>query len=89
VHFAALHHPVVGDTLYGAAARLHVGRITLPALERNFLHAERLGFTQPRTGEWVELRAPLPRELLEFLQSVGAAAGESSNRIDAALAAYL
>ena len=89
VHFAALRHPVVGDTLYGAAAHLRVGKTTLPQLCRNFLHAARLGFAQPRTGEWVELRAPLPKELQEFLQCLGAAAGESSNRIDAALAAYL
>jgi 23S rRNA pseudouridine1911/1915/1917 synthase len=89
VHFAALRHPVVGDTLYGAAAQLRVGKTTLPELTRNFLHAAKLGFTQPRTGEWIELRAPLPNALRDFLQSVGMAAGESAKRIDAALAAYL
>jgi 23S rRNA pseudouridine1911/1915/1917 synthase len=89
VHFAALRHPVVGDTLYGAAAHLRVGKTTLPALERNFLHAARLGFAQPHTGKWVELRAPLPKELQEFLRCLGSAAGESADRIDAALAAYL
>jgi 23S rRNA pseudouridine1911/1915/1917 synthase len=89
VHFAALRHPVVGDTLYGAAAHLRVGKTTLSALERNFLHAARLGFAQPHTGKWVELRAPLPKELQEFLRCLGSAAGESADRIDAALAAYL
>lgn len=89
VHFSALKHPVVGDTLYGAAANLRVGKISLPKLERNFLHAARLGFTQPRTGAWVELRAPLSGELREFLAKLCAAAGESQTRIDAALAAYL
>ena len=89
VHFAALRHPVVGDTLYGAAAHLRVGKTTLPALERNFLHAARLGFAQPHTGKWVELRAALPKELQEFLRCLGSAAGESADRIDAALAAYL
>lgn len=89
VHFSALKHPVVGDTLYGAAANLRVGKVTLPKFERNFLHAARLGFTQPRTGAWLEVRAPLPAELREFLKRLCAAAGEPQSRIDAALAAYL
>jgi 23S rRNA pseudouridine1911/1915/1917 synthase len=89
VHFSALRHPVVGDTLYGAAPQLRIDKITFPPLSRNFLHAAKLGFAQPRTGAWIELHAPLPHELREFLQHLNAAAGESSKRIDAALAAYL
>ncbi|HKW61677.1 MAG TPA: RluA family pseudouridine synthase [Candidatus Acidoferrum sp.] len=89
VHFSALKHPVVGDTLYGAAASLRTGKITLPKLDRNFLHAARLGFAQPRTGVWLEVRAPLPAELREFLAKLCSAAGEPQSRIDAALAAYL
>jgi 23S rRNA pseudouridine1911/1915/1917 synthase len=89
VHFAALRHPVVGDTLYGAAGQLRVGRSTMPALGRNFLHAVKLGFSQPRTGEWIELSAPLPQDLHAFLKHLAAAAGESPQRIDAALAGYL
>jgi 23S rRNA pseudouridine1911/1915/1917 synthase len=89
VHFSALRHPVVGDTLYGAASQLRIGKTTLPPLARNFLHAAHLGFAQPRTGAWIELRAPLPQELREFLRHLSAAAGESEKRIDAALAAYL
>ena len=89
VHFSALKHPVVGDTLYGAAANLRVGKVALPKLERNFLHAARLGFAQPRTGAWIEVRAPLPAELRDFLKQLCTAAGEPQSRIDAALAAYL
>jgi 23S rRNA pseudouridine1911/1915/1917 synthase len=89
VHFSALRHPVVGDTLYGAASQLKIGKTMLPALSRNFLHAAKLGFAQPRTGAWIDLRAPLPLELREFLQQVTYAAGESPGRIDAALATYL
>lgn len=89
VHFSALKHPVVGDTLYGAAANLRIGKVALPKLERNFLHAVRLGFAQPRTGAWLEVRAPLPSELREFLAKLCAADGEPKSRIDAALAAYL
>jgi len=101
VHFSAIAHPVVGDTLYGAASQIHVDagtgrgasndreRITMPALGRNFLHAARLGFSQPRTGAWIEVRAPLPGELREFLRKLSEVAGEDSKRIDAALAPYL
>jgi 23S rRNA pseudouridine1911/1915/1917 synthase len=101
VHFSAMAHPVVGDTLYGAASQIRVGAenvraaskdretVTMPALGRNFLHAARLGFTQPRTGAWTEVRAPLPTELHEFVTKLSEAAGEDSERIDAALAPYL
>jgi 23S rRNA pseudouridine1911/1915/1917 synthase len=89
VHFSALRHPVVGDSLYGASAQLRVGKSTLPPLARNFLHAAKLGFAQPRTGAWIELRAPLPAELREFLRHLIASAGESPERIDAALTSYL
>ena len=89
VHFAALKHPVIGDTLYGGAAQLRVGKIALPSLGRNFLHAAKLGFTRPRTGAWIEVRAPLPSELREYLTRLAEAAGEEAHRIDAALAAYL
>ncbi len=89
VHFSAMKHPVVGDTLYGAAEELRAGKVTLPAMERNFLHAARLGFAQPRTGAWIEVRAALPGELREYLKKLCDAAGESHSRIDAALAGYL
>src|SRR5271170_5515541 len=93
VHFSAIVHPVVGDTLYGAAAQLRVGaeiargaskergHATMPALGRNFLHAARLGFSQPRTGAWIEVRAPLPIELREFISNLSEAAGEDPKRI--------
>jgi 23S rRNA pseudouridine1911/1915/1917 synthase len=89
VHFSALKHPVVGDTLYGAAARLRIGKTTLPALGRNFLHAAKLAFKQPRTGARIEVRTPLPGELRTFLKKLSEAAGEQQSRIDAALAGYL
>jgi 23S rRNA pseudouridine1911/1915/1917 synthase len=89
VHFSALKHPVVGDTLYGAMSHWRVGKRSLPKLHRNFLHAARLGFAQPRTGAWIEVGAPLPIELRDFLRELCAAAGEPQTRIDAALATYL
>jgi 23S rRNA pseudouridine1911/1915/1917 synthase len=89
VHFSALRHPVVGDTLYGTAGQLHVGRTTLPSLGRNFLHAAKIGFAQPRTGQPIELAAPLPSDLREYLAKLASAAGETQSRIDAALKGFL
>src|SRR5262249_46136805 len=83
VHFSALRHPLVGDALYGAPAQIRVGKATLPGLSRNFLHAAKLGFAQPRTGNWIELRSPLPGNLRSFLHQLAKAAGDSSDRIDA------
>jgi hypothetical protein len=79
----------VGDTLYGASGQLQVGNVSLAALERNFLHAAKLGFRQPRTGQTIQLTAPLPAELRDYLAKLAAAAGESSTRIDAALKGFL
>jgi len=89
VHLSALRHPVVGDTLYGAAGQLHLGHTVLPALHRNFLHAAKIGFVQPRTGVSIDLTAPLPAELREYLAKLAAAGGESQSRIDAALKGFL
>lgn len=76
VHLAALGHPVVGDTLYGAPARLRARGSTAPdaetepTLERNFLHAAELDLEHPRTNAELALRAPLPAELMTFLDKV-------------------
>ena len=80
---------MVGDTLYGAAAQLHVGPTTLPALGRNFLHAAKIGFAQPHTGKPIELSAPLPAELADYLAKLRQAAGDSQSRFDAALRPFL
>ncbi len=63
VHLASIGHPVVGDRLYGAPAS--------EGLARNFLHAHRISFHSPASGERVTVSAPLPLELESFLQSVG------------------
>ena len=89
VHFSALGHPVVGDTLYGAAGQLHVGRTTLPSLGRNFLHAAKIVFTQPRKGETIQVAAALPAELHTFLGKLARAAGDEPARIDATLKGFL
>jgi 23S rRNA pseudouridine1911/1915/1917 synthase len=85
VHFSALKHPLVGDTLYGAAFRLHSGKTTMPALGRQFLHSAKLGFPHPRTGGWVEAHAPLPADLRDYLDRLAATEARSL----AGAAAYL
>ncbi len=61
VHFASIGHPVVGDTVYGRR------RTRLP-VSRQFLHAQRLGFTHPLTGQPLEFEAPLPDDLAAVLR---------------------
>jgi 23S rRNA pseudouridine1911/1915/1917 synthase len=66
VHLQSMGHPVVGDTLYGAPH--HIGPADSGVeLHRNFLHAARLAFTHPKTGKAMEMEAPLPEELENFL----------------------
>jgi 23S rRNA pseudouridine1911/1915/1917 synthase len=73
VHMASLGHPVVGDTLYGAARELRAGgarakgSATAISLPRNFLHAAELVLAHPRTGATIALQSPLPAELESFL----------------------
>ena len=55
VHLAAIDLPIAGDPLYGRPHEL--------GLERQFLHASRLAFTHPFTGERVEVESPLPEDL--------------------------
>ncbi len=66
VHMAAVHHPCVGDPTYGSdpvlAARL--------GLERQWLHAVRLGFVHPGTGEDVEFTSAYPTDLARALEIV-------------------
>jgi 23S rRNA pseudouridine1911/1915/1917 synthase len=66
VHVAAMGHPVVGDTMYGAPKQAR-GKNAVIGLPRNFLHAAELEFRHPRTGEIVTLKSELPAELREFL----------------------
>lgn len=66
VHFAALHHPCVGDPLYGAdpvlAAEL--------GLQRQWLHAAELGFVHPGNGDYVNFRSDPPADLRHALDAL-------------------
>ena len=59
VHMAAIRHPCVGDLTYGADPVL----AQRCGLERQWLHAVRLGLLHPGSGEWVEFTAPYPADL--------------------------
>ena len=61
VHLAAAGHPVVGDTKYGKKGARKVPRL--------FLHAHRLSFLHPKTGERVEFESPLPADLSDILRA--------------------
>jgi 23S rRNA pseudouridine1911/1915/1917 synthase len=60
VHLAAIDLPVAGDPVYGRPQEL--------GLERQFLHAARLGFTHPLTGRRIEVESPLPLDLHAALE---------------------
>ena len=68
VHFSALRHPCVGDLTYGADPTLSA-RL---GLERQWLHAVRLGFTHPGTDQWVEFESPYPADLATALERIAA-----------------
>jgi 23S rRNA pseudouridine1911/1915/1917 synthase len=73
VHLSSIGHPVLGDSLYGRKGRygvIHnsVLKEGVKKLNRQALHAQRLGFTHPRTGDRVQFESPLPRDMREVLE---------------------
>lgn len=63
VHMQHLGHPLVGDALYGGAPAL--------GLQRQALHAFRLGLVHPHTGQPIQCEAPLPPDMQAVLQAAG------------------
>ena len=63
VHLASIGHPLLGDTVYGA-------KKPVPGLAGQCLHARRLRFVHPSTGEPVELECPLPGWFQEVLRKI-------------------
>jgi 23S rRNA pseudouridine1911/1915/1917 synthase len=64
-HFAAIGHPLTGDATYGGARRYD--------LRRQFLHAHRLAFAHPTSGERLSFESPLPDDLAAALEAARAA----------------
>jgi 23S rRNA pseudouridine1911/1915/1917 synthase len=61
VHLSAIGYPVVGDKVYGVKS---------PFLSRQFMHASRLGFKLPSSGEYVEFKSELPPDLEQALKDI-------------------
>ena len=68
VHMASIHHPLLGDTVYGPAQDSH-------HLEGQTLHAMVLGLIHPVTGEYLEVEAPLPEYFENLLKKFRAMSG--------------
>jgi 23S rRNA pseudouridine1911/1915/1917 synthase len=77
VHLSEAGHPLVGDTVYGGAARLASVpdgqlRALIRDLGRQALHAKTLGFLHPASGEYMEFDSELPPDIsriIEYLES--------------------
>ena len=63
VHLASVGHPLLGDTVYGS-------KKPVPGLAGQCLHARRLRFVHPSTGELVELECPLPEWFQKILRNI-------------------
>jgi len=77
VHMAHLKHPIVGDPLYGGALKLPRGAsdeliAALRGFRRQALHAERLEFAHPVSGEPITCTAPVPPDLTALLTALDA-----------------
>jgi 23S rRNA pseudouridine1911/1915/1917 synthase len=77
VHLAWIKHPVVGDETYGSGRDNTVAdpmiRSQIGKLGRQFLHAEKLGFSHPSTGERLNFTSTLPTELQKLLNAIRSA----------------
>jgi len=73
VHLSSIGHPLLGDPLYGRRGRPGtiydpVLRECMKRMNRQALHAHRLKFDHPQTGERVQFRSPLPQDMNEVLE---------------------
>jgi len=69
VHMAHIGYPVVGDSQYGHGARGLAARL---GVERQMLHAHRLGFRHPATNEYVQFEAPMPEDMKKAIAQLEA-----------------
>jgi len=74
VHLASINHPVVGDATYNEGRDNTIADVdiknSIRILGRFFLHAEKLSFAHPSTGEKLEFDQPIPTELAGFLKKL-------------------
>ncbi len=79
VHMAHIHHPLLGDPVYGGRLRLLPGgdpelAAALRQFRRQALHAEKLGLEHPLSKEWCEWRVDLPQDMQKLLEALRRAA---------------
>jgi len=79
VHMLHIHHPLLGDPVYGGRLRLLPGGnqalgAQLRGFKRQALHAEKLGLEHPESGEWHEWRVDMPEDMQTLLVALRAAA---------------
>ena len=72
VHMAHINYPVVGDPLYGGRLKIPAGasdalKNALRNFRRQALHAFKLGFEHPETGEWMEWECAIPDDMQQLL----------------------
>jgi 23S rRNA pseudouridine1911/1915/1917 synthase len=82
VHLASVGHPIVGDKLYGASERLFMRSCDegvtpellaqFDGLARQALHAHRLGFPHPETGQRMTIESPLPADIAAHIEHLAA-----------------
>jgi 23S rRNA pseudouridine1911/1915/1917 synthase len=63
VHMAHIGHPIVGDGTYGGARQTNI------SIARPLLHAYKLGFTHPRSQQFVEFTAPVPEDMVRLCET--------------------
>jgi 23S rRNA pseudouridine955/2504/2580 synthase len=66
VHLAHAGHPILGDDKYGDFPLNHA--LAKDGVRRLFLHARRLGFVHPTSGERLRLESKLPQDMQQFIQ---------------------
>ncbi len=64
VHMGAIGHPILGDPVYGPK------KCPFPSLQGQTLHARTIGIIHPRTGEYLEVEAPLPAYFVSLLEKL-------------------
>jgi 23S rRNA pseudouridine1911/1915/1917 synthase len=69
VHCASMQHPVIGDVVYGYRNSIHLPDV-LKTVTRQMLHAWRMAFTHPATGEKIDLESPIPEDMLQVLNGL-------------------
>ena len=90
VHCAAIHHPIIGDAVYGGGRRTKkktahqagvASIISSEFVTRQMLHARRIQFMHPVTQEIMSIRAPVPQDMEKILQALRAAEKSGESRL--------